>query len=1185
MDCAGDSDGEATVTATGGTSPYSYAWSTTPAQNNATATNLEAGQYSVTVTDDNGCQAVAIVEITEPTALALELISQENVSCNGGNDGEAAVNITGGVTPYTYLWSASAGGQVTATAINLPLGTHGVTVTDANGCTVTGSVLISEPSLLTSSTTLVSDVSCNGGSDGVANVTASGGTGPYSYIWSNGSTDEQLSGVPAGTYNVTVTDDNNCTSVSSVVISEPATGVSVSVTSVADPDCEGATTGSITASAAGGVGPYMYLWSDGQTGATASGLSAGTYVVTATDANGCTASVSQLLVDPTGIIATIVSSTNIQCNGESTGSATVEGSGGSGSYTYLWSNGQITATATGLSAGSYTVTVTEDGVSGCEAVAFVEITEPTDLISEIISSSDVSCFGAGDGTALVNATGGTTPYSYEWSDGQTTAMASNLAPGSYDVTVTDANGCEAVPVVVISGPLEGLDITSTPAVITDVSCNGGDDGSIDITTTGGTGPYSYAWSSGDNIEDPSTLSAGTYNVTVTDANGCTIVGGLYAVGEPMEVTASAVVDSQPDCEGEATGSATASGSGGTGSYEYLWSDGQVTATAAGLSAGTYLVTVTDANGCEAVASVLLSDPTGITATIVSSTNLSCFGDTDGSATVEGSGGSGSYTYEWSTSPVQTGPTATGLSAGQYTVTVTEDGVPGCEAVAYIEITEPAELNGELVSVTDESCDGAETGSATVSANGGVAPYSYVWPASAGSQTGPTASNLGEGTYQVTITDNNACEATLNVTVGSAGDLQIDPIADLSDLCPDSEVGSILLGSNLFNPDIEYSWTGGASVGLADGTSSGLNATIPSFTSSATFGSATVTVTASLNGCESTTTFDITIEDNEAPEFVNCPTSPVTIGADADCSNSVVWSIPVAEDNCEVVSVVETSAGGPYFGEDLTPGTYDIEYTATDGAGNTAVCNFTIIVEDDDEPYLVCQPDLTVSADGDCAWPSTESLTDPLFVRDNCPGDVLEYEVEFADASTATGTGVVPAGTVFQLGLNTVTYTLTDAAGNEVTCSFTVTVEDEEAPALNCPADIVASASITTCENEQTLTAPTVSDNCSAPGAISISYRVFNPDNSVTALIPGTSLTYTFQSGISTVEWVVEDEAGNSTTCSQQVTINEVLPTVGAGADEEICISALLTHFPERLQMRRVYYGQRVERAPLMMPPA
>ena len=266
------------------------------------------------------------------------------------------------------------------------------------------------------------------------------------------------------------------------------------------------------------------------------------------------------------------------CNGDTDGSATVEGSGGSGSYTYEWSTSpvQTGSTATGLAAGQYTVTVTETGVAGCEAVAYIEITEPTDLISEIISSSDVSCFGAGDGTALVNATGGTTPYGYEWSDGQTTAMASNLAPGSYDVTVTDDNDCTSVSVVEIDGPAAPLDITTTPAVITDVSCNGGSDGSIDITVTGGTAPYTYAWSSGDNIEDPSTLSAGTYEVTVTDANGCTIVGGTYEIDEPTEVTASAVVDSDPDCEGNTTGEATVTAGGGTPSYSYLWSDGQTT---------------------------------------------------------------------------------------------------------------------------------------------------------------------------------------------------------------------------------------------------------------------------------------------------------------------------------------------------------------------------------------------------------------------------------------------------------------------------------------------------------------------------------------------------------------------------------------------------------------------------------
>ncbi|HMA77544.1 MAG TPA: HYR domain-containing protein, partial [Candidatus Paceibacterota bacterium] len=202
-----------------------------------------------------------------------------------------------------------------------------------------------------------------------------------------------------------------------------------------------------------------------------------------------------------------------------------------------------------------------------------------------------------------------------------------------------------------------------------------------------------------------------------------------------------------------------------------------------------------------------------------------------------------------------------------------------------------------------------------------------------------------------------------------------------------------------------------------------------------------------SGNTATCLITVVVEDNENPVFVNCPVGPVTIGADSDCSNGVVWSIPVAEDNCEVVSVTQTA--GPAYGSPLTPGTYVIEYTATDGAtpANTAVCSFTIIVEDDDDPYLVCQPDITVSADGDCTWPSVASLTDPLLVRDNCPDDVLEYEVVFADLTTTTGTGVVPAGTVFQLGENTVMYTLTDGAGAVIECSFTVTVEDNEAPVI------------------------------------------------------------------------------------------------------------------------------------------
>jgi len=819
--CNEDNNGSASVTASGGTAPYTFAWSGTVTQAGTTAnpngvTGMAAGTYTVTVTDGQGCTAVQTIEIEQPLVLISELIASTGEACFGAGDGTALVNATGGTTPYTYAWPASAGSQTTAQATDLAPGMYTVTVTDANGCTSTSSVTISGPAAgldITSTAAVITGASCNGGADGSIDVAITGGTAGYTYAWSSGDNVEDPTSLSAGTYNVTVTDANGCRVIGGpYVVGEP-TEVTASAVVGSQPDCEGNTTGEATVIAGGGTPGYTYLWSDGQATATATGLSAGTYLVTVTDSNGCTGVTSVLLEDPTGVKASIIASTNISCNGGTDGTSTVGPVGGTAPYTYEWSDGQATATATNLGAGQYTVTVTD--ANGCEVVAYVLITEPTELISELIASTGEACFGAGDGTALVNATGGTTPYTYAWpasAASQTTAQATDLAPGMYVVTVTDANGCTSTSSVTISGPAAGLDITSTAAVITGASCNGSADGSIDVAIAGGTAGYTYAWSSGDNVEDPSSLSAGTYNVTVTDANGCRIIGGPYVVGEPTEVTASAVVGSQPDCEGGATGSATASGSGGTGPYTYLWSDGQTTAQATGLTAGTYLATVTDDNGCTGVTSVLLEDPTGIAAEVTSVTNVECHGEPTGSATVTGFGGTGSYTYLWSDN--QTTATATGLSAGQYTVTVTEDGVAGCSVVAYIDITEPTELISEIIASTEESCFGAEDGTALVNATGGTTPYTYAWPASAGSQTAAQAAGLAQGTYVVTVTDANGCTSTSSVTIsGPAAGLDITSTAavimDVTTLGGND--GSIDITVTNGTMPYVYSWSSGDNI--------------------------------------------------------------------------------------------------------------------------------------------------------------------------------------------------------------------------------------------------------------------------------------------------------------------------------------------------------------------------------------
>jgi hypothetical protein len=416
----------------------------------ADVSGLSAGQYKVTVSDAAGCEAVALVEIGEPGLLAAEIISSEDVSCTGGADGTATVNASGGTGGYSYLWS---NGQTTATAAGLSAGIYSVTVSDINSCTSTVSVEIEEPlSGLTAVASIVSEVSCAGGGDGSATVVVSGGTMPYSYLWNTGSTDQTVAGLVSGSYSVVVRDANGCELTSNtIVIGEPVDGVQVSITIDGEPSCAGDIDGSLTASASGGTAGYSYVWSTGATGASVGGLSAGTYSVTATDANGCEAVATVILTDPTGISASISSWTDLGCNGDSDGTATVSATGGTTPYSYLWSNGQTLATATGMSVGSYDVTVSD--ANGCSAVAVVEIEEPTLLIAEIVSSADVSCAGGADGSAMVNATGGTTPYSYEWSNTQTGATATGLSAILYDVTVTDANGCEAVTSVLIGEPL------------------------------------------------------------------------------------------------------------------------------------------------------------------------------------------------------------------------------------------------------------------------------------------------------------------------------------------------------------------------------------------------------------------------------------------------------------------------------------------------------------------------------------------------------------------------------------------------------------------------------------------------------------------------------------------------------------------------------------------------------------
>ena len=732
VSCNGGNDGSATASGSNGNAPYAYAWSN--GGNTATITGLTAGTYGVTVTDANGCSATASALVSEPSAL-LANASATNTSC-GQNNGSASANASGGTPGYSYAWS---NGGNTATITNLATGPYSVTVTDANGCSVSQTVNVGNSGNISGNAT-ATDVSCFGGNDGTATANGTSGTAPYSFNWSIGGNTQTITGLTAGTYGVTITDANGCTATTSATVNEPSSAVSVSASGTAT-TC-GQPSGSASASASGGTPGYTYAWSNGGSGASISGLVAGSYTVTATDANGCSATASVTIGASTAISAS-ANGTNVSCNGGNDGSASASGSNGTAPYSYAWSNGGNTATITGLTAGTYGVTVTD--ANGCSVTASDSVSEPPALLANA-SATNTSC-GQNNGSASANASGGTPGYSYAWSNGGNNATITNLATGAYTVTVTDANGCSVSQTVNVgnSGNISGN------ASATDVSCFGGNDGTATANGTSGTAPYSFNWSNGGNTQTITGLTAGTYGVTITDANGCTATTSA-TVNEPSSAVSVSASGTATTC-GQPSGSASASASGGTPGYTYAWSNGGSGASISGLAAGSYTVTATDANGCSATASVTIGASTAISAS-ASGNNVSCNGGNDGSASASSSNGTAPYSFAWSNG----GNTATitGLTAGTYGVTVTD--ANGCSATANATVSEPSAVT---VSVSGTDPNGGNNGSATATPSGGTPGYSYAWSNGGNTQT---ISNLGEGTYSVTVTDANGCTATGSVTL-------------------------------------------------------------------------------------------------------------------------------------------------------------------------------------------------------------------------------------------------------------------------------------------------------------------------------------------------------------------------------------------------------------------------------------
>jgi len=593
------------------------------------------------------------------------------------------VTASGGVPPYTYLWQ---NGDNTALADSLCAGVYSINVTDANLCVTIASATISNPPALVASLLATQDVACNGGCDGFATVTQSGGTPPYTYGWSDGQVTATASFLCLGTYSVTISDANGCTDTLSATINQPATlTLGMAKTNAL---CNGDCNGTATVSVAGGIPPFTYEWNDPlfQTTSTANSLCDGVFNVTVTDTSGCSTTAFVLITEPNSL-SIIIASVDLSTCGNQNGGACVNIAGGQFPYLVEWSDNQTTigTCVDSLFAGVYEVNVLDN--NGCFDSLLVAINDTGALSIDSVTIVDDNCYGDSIGTARVDSISGDLgSIIYYWTDfngdtiltglGGAFELITGLPAGTYGVTIEDDfTNCLTSQVIVIDAP-PALNTTIFLSNIIDVSCNGLCDGSLTVTAVGGTGAYTYSWlpTSSDITATADSLCGGQHIITVTDADGC-IDSSVATITDPALINVVATV-TNVSCFGNNDGiiDLVPTPTGGTPPYAFVWFPSGIAGnvqTATNLSAGTDTVVSTDLRGCTDTTIVTVTEPAELI--IDTSVTVSDFcGSSQGQATVTPVGGTPAYSYTWGIPPpVQTDSTATGLLAGTYNVTVTD----------------------------------------------------------------------------------------------------------------------------------------------------------------------------------------------------------------------------------------------------------------------------------------------------------------------------------------------------------------------------------------------------------------------------------------------------------------------------------------------------------------------------------
>ncbi len=781
--CHNGSTGAISLSVNGGEAPYEYLWSS--GDTTESIHELSAGEYSYTVTDNIDSTYTDTLEVTEPT----EINISENVvhnNCHGDSAGSISLTITGGTPPLEYLWD---NGDTTKDINNLIAGSYYITVTDSNGCTKTTGYGINQPSTAISITSSIDSTTCFNSNDGAIDLSVSGGGTGYTYLWSNGASTQDLSGISKGSYEVTVTDDNNCEKIKNFVVPHPAE-ITINE-NIQEIQCHGDKNGSIhITSIDGGVAPYSYSWSNGKTDQEILGLDDGTYRITVTDAKKCTQAEFYELTDPPALSLSgnVTDATGINAGD---GSINLTVTGGSPGYTYSWNNGQTTEDLSNLSPGKYYVTVKD--INKCpNDTNFIVNFPSTITINHTVTS--VNCYGGSDGEISLSLSDGTAPYSFNWSNGDTTQTINNLSSGDYSVTVTDNTGEKGLSIINVPEP-EEIRVYSGKI---NPDCHGDEDGRINLAVFGGVGPYQYLWNTNDSTKNIIGLSAGTYHVTVTDSIGCAKTKSI-TLNQPDPIVINDSIINVSVVNGS-NGAIYLDVEGGTAPFYYNWNTGDTSQNLEFIDIGIYSVTVVDKNFCKDSGTYEVEGVTPPLYTVAQTTSITCPGDDDGKIDITTHGGEPPHKFKWSNGA--TTEDLTGLSGGIYTITVTDSDDKTSIRNCYVHEPDTIKIYGNT---RDIVCHDSNNGKISFdSIKGGVKPYQYQW---SNDSTGSSISGLSPGAYTATIIDQNLCNKSKQFDIKEPPVINITSEV-LGTTCLTCSNGGITVTVEGGVPPYDYLWNNG-----------------------------------------------------------------------------------------------------------------------------------------------------------------------------------------------------------------------------------------------------------------------------------------------------------------------------------------------------------------------------------------